>query len=330
MAAHLKSLGLPPGARIALLTKNCAHFFIAELAIWMAGGTTVAIFPTETAATVRYVLEHSEASLLFVGKLDAWAQQAAGVPAGLPCIALPLAPPAAELPGVPRWEDIALRTAPLVGRPRRAADDLAMLVYTSGSTGEPKGVMHSFGRITRTVECMLADPERNLPVGVPWRTVSYLPLAHIYERAVVECRSLMAGNVQRVLQRIAGHVHRRREARAAHGVRLGAAAVAEAAAGGVADAAGRQARRAAGRSGHRRRHRTARARQPGPGRGAAGLLRRGTGAAVAAGLVPTTGAAPGRRLWHDRRLRLLAPHHARAQRRRPCRHRLPRRAGAHR
>ena len=196
MAAHLKSLGLPPGARIALLTKNCAHFFIAELAIWMAGGTTVAIFPTEIAATVRYVLEHSEASLLFVGKLDNWAQQAAGVPTGLPCIALPLAPPAEELPGVPRWEDIALRTAPLAGRPRRAADDLAMLVYTSGSTGEPKGVMHSFGRITRTVECMLADPERNLPVGVPWRTVSYLPLAHIYERAVVECRSLMAGNVQ--------------------------------------------------------------------------------------------------------------------------------------
>jgi len=196
MAAHLRGLGLPPGARIALLTKNCAHFFIAELAIWMAGGTTVAIFPTETAATVRYVLEHSEASLLFVGKLDNWAQQAAGVPAGLPCIALPLAPPAAELPGVQRWEHVVGRTAPLPGRPRRTTDDLAMLVYTSGSTGEPKGVMHSFGRITRTVECMLADPERSLPDGVPWRTVSYLPLAHIYERAVVECRSLMAGNVR--------------------------------------------------------------------------------------------------------------------------------------
>jgi acyl-CoA synthetase (AMP-forming)/AMP-acid ligase II len=47
MAAHLKNQGFEPGARIAILSKNCAHFIMAELAIWMAGGTTVAIFPTE-------------------------------------------------------------------------------------------------------------------------------------------------------------------------------------------------------------------------------------------------------------------------------------------
>jgi hypothetical protein len=57
----------------------------------MAGCTTVAIFPTETADTVRYVLEHSEASLLFVGKLDTFDQQQPGIPAGLPIIAFPLA-----------------------------------------------------------------------------------------------------------------------------------------------------------------------------------------------------------------------------------------------
>ena len=196
MAAHLRSLGIAPGARIAMITKNCAHFLIAELAIWMAGGTTVAIFPTETAEHLRYVLEHSEASLLFVGKLDQWPQQAAGVPAGLPCIALPLAPSTAQLANSERWDDIVARTAPLGGRPQRAADDLAMICYTSGSTGQPKGVMHNFGRITRTIECMLADPERQLPAGVPWRTISYLPLSHIYERAVVACRCLQAGDGQ--------------------------------------------------------------------------------------------------------------------------------------
>ena len=92
MAAHLTSLGFQPGARIAMLAKNSAHFFLAELAIWMARGTTVAIFPTETADNVRFVLEHSEASLLFVGKLDTWDEQRSAVPPGLPCIALPLAP----------------------------------------------------------------------------------------------------------------------------------------------------------------------------------------------------------------------------------------------
>jgi len=194
MALHLQSLGLPPGARIALLTKNCAHFVIAELAIWMAGGTTVAIFPTETAETVRFVLEHSQASLLFIGKLDR-APSAPALPPGLRCVALPLAPPGSA-PGAERWDDVIARTAPLPGRPQRAADDLAMLCYTSGSTGEPKGVMHSFGRITHAVACAIADPQLALPRGVARRLLSYLPLAHIYERAVVECRSLMAGDGQ--------------------------------------------------------------------------------------------------------------------------------------
>ena len=91
IAAYLKSQGYPPGARIAILSKNCAHFIMAEMAIWMAGYTTVAIFPTETAEVINYVLTHSEASLLFVGKLDSWPQQKSGVPAELPRVAFPLA-----------------------------------------------------------------------------------------------------------------------------------------------------------------------------------------------------------------------------------------------
>src|SRR5271156_3609626 len=109
MAMHLKNQGFAPGARVAMLSSNCAHFIMAELAIWMAGGTTVAIYPTETAETVRYVLEHSEASLLFIGKLDNWASQAAAVPDNLPCIALPLAPPTK----FESWDAITGRTAPL-------------------------------------------------------------------------------------------------------------------------------------------------------------------------------------------------------------------------
>ena len=143
MATHLHSLSLPPGAKVGILSKNCAHFFMAELAIWMAGYTTVAIFPTENADTIRYVLEHSESSLLFVGKLDTWPEQAPGVPEGVPCIAMPLAPATPFR----RWDDIVAQTPPMPGEPSRSANDLAMLMYTSGSTGQPKGVMHNFGRI---------------------------------------------------------------------------------------------------------------------------------------------------------------------------------------
>jgi long-chain acyl-CoA synthetase len=189
MATHLRSFGFEPGARMAILSKNCAHFFMAELAIWMAGGTTVAIFPTETAQTVGYVLEHCDASLLFVGKLDTWPQQAPGVPDGLPCIAFPLAP----VTPYDTWDAIVARTEPLAGRPQRAADDLAMLIYTSGSTGQPKGVMLPFGTVSRASAGMVDYLRSRYGENEETRLLSYLPLAHSFERAWVECVSLMDG-----------------------------------------------------------------------------------------------------------------------------------------
>ena len=188
MAAHLKAQNFEPGARIAVLSKNSAHFMMAELAIWMAGCTTVAIFPTETAETVSYVLEHSGASLLFVGKLDIWPQQKGGVPAGLPCIALPLSPKS----DYETWDAITARTKPLTGKVKRAGTDIAILLYTSGSTGTPKGVMHNFERITRVSESVTADIKSRIGNGDN-RVLSYLPLAHVFERAWVECASFVDG-----------------------------------------------------------------------------------------------------------------------------------------
>jgi long-subunit acyl-CoA synthetase (AMP-forming) len=189
MAAHLKSLEFPRGARIAILSKNCAHFFMAELSIWLAGYTTVAIFPTENADTVRYVLEHSEASLLFVGKLDTWPAQEPGVPAGIPRIALPLAPATSY----ETWDGVVARTGPLNGNVQREPTDLAMIIYTSGSTGQPKGVMHSFERVSAVCHGISEelDPEPQTERG--HRVLSYLPLAHVYERADVECTAFYNG-----------------------------------------------------------------------------------------------------------------------------------------
>ncbi|MBQ0945451.1 AMP-binding protein [Ideonella sp. 4Y16] len=190
MATHLQALGLEPGARVAMLSKNCAHFVMAELAIWMAGCTTVAIFPTETAETVNYVLSHSEASLLFVGKLDTWAHQKPGVPESLPCIAFPLAP---EGHGLPSWDEITARNAPMAGQPARAAQDIAVLMYTSGSTGTPKGVMHSFERFSAAAVGIREDLRRRIGQDAPYRVLSYLPLSHIFERSWIEGAALVDG-----------------------------------------------------------------------------------------------------------------------------------------
>jgi long-chain acyl-CoA synthetase len=192
MAAHLQGQGFGAGSHIAILSKNCAHFFITELAIWMAGGTTVAIFPTESAETVRYVLEHSDAKLLFVGKLDTWDEQKSGLPTELPCIALPLAP-STELP---KWDDLIAAAEPLPTNPSRGPDDLAILMYTSGSTGTPKGVMHNFGRMSVAARGAAKNIGHRMPPGDTWRILSYLPLAHVFERAVIECMCWVHGDVQ--------------------------------------------------------------------------------------------------------------------------------------
>jgi len=191
MAAHLKTLGLPRGAKVAILSKNCAHFFMAEMAIWMAGYTTVAIFPTESADTVKFVLEHSESSLMFVGKLDEWHKQAPGVPQDLPRIALPLAP---ETP-YQSWDSITSSTEPLLGDVLRDDNDLAMIIYTSGSTGQPKGAMHNFARISAVGHGIANRINETLGDNRDHRMLSYLPLAHVFERAWAETVSLVHGRI---------------------------------------------------------------------------------------------------------------------------------------
>ncbi len=191
MAAHLLSRGIGPGSHIAILSKNCAHFFMAELAIWLAGGTTVAIFPTEGPDTVRFVLEHSDARLLFVGKLDTWEQQKAGVPADLPCIALPLAPHT----DFNQWDDLVQRTEPLAGTVTRDADDLAMIIYTSGSTGTPKGAMITFKAVSAVGKGYTDDLASRMTADGRWRMLSYLPLAHSYERAVIASPAWHSGQL---------------------------------------------------------------------------------------------------------------------------------------
>ena len=191
MAAHLKTLGLPHGAKVALLSKNCAHFFMAEMAIWMAGYTTVAIFPTESADTVKFVLEHSESSLLFVGKLDEWHKQAPGVPESMPRIALPLAPATPY----DSWDAITARTQPLQGDVLRDDNDLAMIIYTSGSTGQPKGAMHNFARISEVGHGIAKRINDSLGYDRDHRMLSYLPLAHVFERAWAETVALVHGRI---------------------------------------------------------------------------------------------------------------------------------------
>jgi long-chain acyl-CoA synthetase len=189
MAAHLQSLGLQPGDKVAILAKNTAHWLMADFAIWLGGFVSVPLYPTLAAGTIRQILEHSESKLLFVGKLDGWKGMKPGVPMSLPCISLPLAPDDAKV-AYPTWDDIVARTEPLKGNPLRDAGELATIMYTSGTTGAPKGVMHSFG----TFAWGMSSALKRVPyINNKARMLSYLPLSHVAERTLVEHGLLATG-----------------------------------------------------------------------------------------------------------------------------------------
>ncbi|VVM62196.1 Long-chain-fatty-acid--CoA ligase FadD15 [Pseudomonas fluorescens] len=185
-AAHwLRSRELPQGSHIALISKNCAHWIIADLAIWMAGHVSVPLYPNLTAESVAQVLEHSEAALAFIGKLDDWPGMSRGVSPTLPTISLPLHPPG---PFDFSWADLQA-SSPIQDDPKPCADQLATIIYTSGTTGIPKGVMHSFGNLgfaTSRGTQLFGLNEKD-------RLLSYLPLCHVAERMFVELASIYTG-----------------------------------------------------------------------------------------------------------------------------------------
>lgn len=185
-AAHwLRARDLPQGSHIALISKNCAHWIIADLAIWMAGHVSVPFYPNLTADSVAHVLEHSEAALAFIGKLDDWPAMSAGVKADLPTISLPLCPDG-EFDFT--WADLQA-CSPIQDNPAPAASDLATIIYTSGTTGLPKGVMHSFGALAFAA---IRGTEL-FGLGEGDRLLSYLPLCHVAERMFVEMASIYTG-----------------------------------------------------------------------------------------------------------------------------------------
>ena len=183
MAAYLKSLDMPKDSKIALLSKNCAHWMMADMAIMMSGHISVPLYPNLNSETLGKILHHSEARLLFVGKLDNYADMKSGVSSDLDCIAFPF-----YTEGYPKWNDLIKDIAPISENIIRGEKELATIIYTSGTTGDPKGVMHKFYNFsfatTNAVNILPLKEESFF---------SYLPLCHIAERLLVQMGSLYSG-----------------------------------------------------------------------------------------------------------------------------------------
>lgn len=188
VAGYINSLNLPENSQIAICSKNTAWWVITDLAIWMTGHVSVPVFPTLTAETTKFILEHSEAQLLFIGKLDKapWAEMKSGVPEGLKTVAMPLSP--SDHGADKTWDEITA-TEPLGTPVQRTRDQMSTIIYTSGSTGKPKGVMTSFAAMVDAT----AGINRQHHITEKDRYLSYLPIAHGMERWLGEVVPLITG-----------------------------------------------------------------------------------------------------------------------------------------
>jgi long-chain acyl-CoA synthetase len=174
------------GTRIGTLSCNCAHWIMADLAIMASGNVHVPLFTTMKPENLDYVAGFAGIEMLLLGPADNWEQVRDRFPPDMPVILLPGAP---EVRGAITWAEIVTAGASL---PRVAAPDvnvLATIVFTSGTTGKPKGVMHSLSSLREAGSGI--GFESGSQAG--WRFLSYLPLAHLGERIVVECHSLVYG-----------------------------------------------------------------------------------------------------------------------------------------
>ncbi len=186
IANALLALGLPPKSSVAILSKNCAHWIMADLAIMMAGHISVPIYPTLSASSITYLLQHSEARAIFLGKLDDFDALRTSLDANVHRISFPFYGPNEG----DRWDDLLARHQPISENLVRDPEDVASIVYSSGTTGTPKGAMLSlgaFGYVGRQVSTYLRIRE-------PQKFFSYLPLSHIAERALMEMVAISSGS----------------------------------------------------------------------------------------------------------------------------------------
>lgn len=175
IAAGLQAQGFEQGTKIGILSKNCAHWVIVDLAIMMAGMISVPIYVTANRVTIDYVIKHANIKAIFVGKLDDMVESEAAINHDVLRIALPYP----TIPAQVNFSDWLAEHSPLIEIHHGKINETATLVYTSGSTGTPKGVVLTYKNMAAVAQCLATT----FNVTKHDRAMSYLPLAHIVERS---------------------------------------------------------------------------------------------------------------------------------------------------
>lgn len=193
LATGLKSLGLPPQSHIGLISKNCREWVIADLAILMAGYISVPFFPNLSSKEINNLVEFGDVKALFAGKIEDWPEIKSGLPSGLPVIAFPHYEGNSKIKEGYQWHEFINQFEPQQENFNPLLDDTWTIIFTSGTTGSPKGVVLSYRTNDNTK--LLIESSNVLQIDFSGKNdfFSYLPLNHIAERVVIEYICLRYG-----------------------------------------------------------------------------------------------------------------------------------------
>ena len=187
IAAFLISRDYPVGSRIGIWSANSKDWPIVDLAIMLAGHISVPIYPGQDTGSANYIFNHSETRLVFVGEFDQAANVADALVDGMATVAML----GCTIDCDTSLEDIVEQYEPYTESPIPDPEDVFTIVYTSGTTGNPKGVMHMHQTpghvVPGLVESFRVVEQEN-------RFFSFLPMSHAAERIIVEMVSLYADN----------------------------------------------------------------------------------------------------------------------------------------
>jgi long-chain acyl-CoA synthetase len=201
----LLALGMKKGDRVAILSQSRLEWVLADTAIIAGGGVSVGIYPSNLGSECAYILEHSDTEILFVENREQL-EKIDPVRGELPRLrkTIVIDGPGDEARGVLGWYDLMtlgeqVEEARLAERGAEIRqDDLAALVYTSGTTGTPKAVMITHGNL---LFASWSAAECN-PTERGWVTLLFLPLAHVFARLIV-CLCLRQGVIVAFAESIA-------------------------------------------------------------------------------------------------------------------------------
>lgn len=187
LAISLFEHGIRQGERVAILSENRPEWVIADLAVLSLGAITVPIYPTLPASYIRDILCDSGAKAVFASD-TAQLGKVRAITDLLPELSLIVAfEDQSDNVGVFHFSELANRTDTSLALPKAqtvdiAGDDLASLVYTSGTTGVPKGAMLTHNNFLSEIESVLMG----MPLDHHGEVfLSFLPLCHIYERVTL-------------------------------------------------------------------------------------------------------------------------------------------------